>query len=139
MSMCDRFFINFGLGGTHCFNANFSELDRRLKGTSFRDATELHTLAAMLKLASDLIEDIPSGSVTYEGYFSGKKSFNLTVNRRMLGRFSTSMNSPREAGPFETRLESDDSDWTMTDNMYRTTTFAVIEFVAKKNPLSPSW
>ena len=63
MSTCDRFFINFGLGGPDCFNANFSELDRRLKGTSFRDATELHTLAAMLKLASDLIEDIPSRSL----------------------------------------------------------------------------
>ena len=32
-------FINFGLGGPDCFNANLSELDRRLKGTSFRDAT----------------------------------------------------------------------------------------------------
>ena len=63
MSTCDRFFINFGLGGPDCFNANLSELDRRLKGTSFRDATELHTLAAMLKLASDLIEDIPSRSL----------------------------------------------------------------------------
>ena len=52
------FFINFGLGGPDCFNANLSELDRRLKGASFRDATELHTLAAMLKLASDLVEDI---------------------------------------------------------------------------------
>ena len=58
MSTCDRFFINFGLGGPDCFNANFSELDRRLKGISFRDTTELHTLAAMLKLASDLVEDI---------------------------------------------------------------------------------
>ena len=58
----------------------------------------------------------------------------MTVNVRILGRFSTSMNSPREAGPFETRLEYDDSDWTMTDNMSRTlkTTFAVIEFVRKK-------
>jgi hypothetical protein len=48
------------------------------------------------------------------------------------------MNSPREAGPFETRLESDDSDWTMTDNMSRTlkTTFAVIEFVIKKSSFS---
>ena len=52
------FFTNFGLGGPDCFNANLSELDRRLKGTSFRDVTELHTLAAMLKLASDLVEDI---------------------------------------------------------------------------------
>ena len=56
-------FINFGLGGPDCFNANLSELDRRLKGTSIRDATELHTLATVLKLASDLIEDIPSRSL----------------------------------------------------------------------------
>ena len=42
----------------HTDRANLSELDRRLKGTSFRDATELHTLAAILKVASDLIEDI---------------------------------------------------------------------------------
>ena len=55
--------MNFGLGDPDCFNANLSELDRRLKGTSFRDATELHTLSAMLKLASDLIEDIPSRSL----------------------------------------------------------------------------
>ena len=62
----------------------------------------------------------------------------MTVNGRMLGRFSKSMNSPIEAGPFETRLESDDSDWTMTDNMSRTlkTTFAVIEFVRKKSSFS---
>ena len=54
--------INFGLGSPDCFNANFSELDRRLKGTSLRDETELRTFAAMLKSASDLIEDIPSRS-----------------------------------------------------------------------------
>jgi hypothetical protein len=63
MSLGDRFFINYVLGGPDCFNANLSELDRRLKGTSFRYATELHTSAAMLKLASDLIEDIPSRSL----------------------------------------------------------------------------
>ena len=63
MSACDRFFINFGLGGPDGFNANLSELDRRLKETSFRDATELQTSAAMLKLASDLIEDIPLRSL----------------------------------------------------------------------------
>ena len=57
------FFINFGFGGPDCFNANLSELDRRLKETSFRDARELHTSAAMLKLASYLIEDIPSRSL----------------------------------------------------------------------------
>ena len=56
------FFINFAFGGPDCLNADLSELDRRLKGTSFRDATELHTLATVLKLASDLIEDIPSRS-----------------------------------------------------------------------------
>ena len=55
--------INFGLGGPDCFNGNLSELDRQLKGTSFREATELHTLAAILKVASDLIEDIPSHSL----------------------------------------------------------------------------
>ena len=135
--------ITFGLGGPDCFNANLSELDRRLKGT-FRDATELHTLAAILKVASDLIEDIPSLSLLsyvwrkrvraspksslkmHWRLIFWKKRFNMRVNGIMLGRFSTSMNSPREAGPFEMRLESDNSDWTMTDNMCRTlkTTFA---------------
>ena len=64
----------------------------------------------------------------------------MTVNGRMLGRFSKSMNSPIEAGPFETRLESDDSDWTMTDNRSRTlkTTFDVIEFVRKKIVFLPA-
>ena len=40
----------------------------------------------------------------------------------------------KEAGPLETRLESHDSDWTMTDNKSRTlkTTFAAIDFVRKK-------
>ena len=52
MSTCDRFFINFGLGGPDCFNANLSELDRRLKETSFRDATELHTSAANVEISN---------------------------------------------------------------------------------------
>ena len=39
-----------------------------------------------------------------------------------------------------TQLESDESDWTMTDPMSRTliTTVAVIELVKKKNPSSVS-
>ena len=119
---------------------------------------ELRTFAAMLKSASEVTWSKISlralCSVTYdastlgrvpnphwkciEGSFSEKKSFNMTVNGRILGRFSTSMNSPREAGPFETRLESDDSDWTMTDNRSRTlkTTFAVIKKNKKKSSFS---
>jgi hypothetical protein len=46
--------INFGLGGPDCFYANFSELDRRLKGTSLRAETELRTFAAKLKSASEV-------------------------------------------------------------------------------------
>ena len=39
-------------------------------------------------------------------------------------------------GPFETRLESDESDWTMTVPMSRTliTTVAVIELVRSASP-----
>ena len=33
--------ITFGLGGSDCFNGNLSEFDRRLKGTSLKDTTEL--------------------------------------------------------------------------------------------------
>ena len=52
--------FNFGLGGPDCINANFSEFDRRLKGTAFKETTELHFTLAILKVVSYLIEDTPS-------------------------------------------------------------------------------
>ena len=55
--------ILFGLGGPDCFNVNLSELDRRLKGTSFRDTTELHFTVANWKVVCDLIKDAPSLSL----------------------------------------------------------------------------
>ena len=51
--------ITFGLGGPDFFNANLSEFDRQLKGTSFKDTTELHGTVAIWKVVCDLIEDVP--------------------------------------------------------------------------------
>ena len=63
----------FGLGGPDCFNANLSEFDSRLKGTSFKDTTELHGTDVICKVC-DLIEDAPSlsFSVTYDASALGR-------------------------------------------------------------------
>ena len=53
----------FGLGGPDCFNANLSEFDSRLKGTSFKDTTELHRKVAIWKVVRDLTEHAPSHSL----------------------------------------------------------------------------